>query len=106
MMRLSFVLGILLCGASAEAQTLYEGARLIVGDASPVIERSSIVVDGGRIVQVGELGKIKAPTLLIWGKEDIMIPVKCVEPFVRMKNCRVVMLEHCGHRPHSERPAT
>jgi pimeloyl-ACP methyl ester carboxylesterase len=53
----------------------------------------------------GRLHRIKAPTLLIWGKEDIMIPVKFVEPFVRMKNCRVVMLERCGHRPHSERPA-
>ena len=52
----------------------------------------------------GRLHKIQAPTLLIWGKEDIMIPVKFVEPFVRMKNCRVVILEHCGHRPHSERP--
>jgi pimeloyl-ACP methyl ester carboxylesterase len=53
----------------------------------------------------GRLHRIKAPTLLIWGKQDIMIPVKFVEPFVRMENCRVVMLEHCGHRPHSERPA-
>lgn len=50
------------------------------------------------------LGRIKAPTLLLWGKEDAMIPVKFVEPFVRMKNCRIVMLEHCGHRPHFERP--
>lgn len=50
------------------------------------------------------LGKIRAQTLLIWGKEDIMIPVKFVEPFVRMKDCRVVMLERCGHRPHAERP--
>jgi 2-hydroxy-6-oxonona-2,4-dienedioate hydrolase len=52
----------------------------------------------------GRLGKIRSPTLLIWGKEDIMIPVRFVEPFLRMKNCRVVMLEHCGHRPHAERP--
>jgi pimeloyl-ACP methyl ester carboxylesterase len=50
------------------------------------------------------LNKIKAPTLLLWGKEDYMIPVKFVEPFVGMKNCRVVMLEECGHRPHFERP--
>jgi pimeloyl-ACP methyl ester carboxylesterase len=42
--------------------------------------------------------------MLIWGKDDIMIPVRFVEPFVRMKNCRIVMLERCGHRPHSERP--
>jgi pimeloyl-ACP methyl ester carboxylesterase len=51
-----------------------------------------------------KLRKIKAPILLIWGKEDIMIPVKFAEPFVKMRNCRVVLLESCGHRPHAERP--
>jgi pimeloyl-ACP methyl ester carboxylesterase len=50
------------------------------------------------------LNRIKVPTLLLWGKEDYMIPVAFVEPFVKMKNCRVVLLEHCGHRPHFERP--
>jgi pimeloyl-ACP methyl ester carboxylesterase len=50
------------------------------------------------------LRRIKAPTLLLWGKEDAMIPVKFVEPFVKMKNCRIVMLESCGHRPHVDRP--
>lgn len=50
------------------------------------------------------LHKIKAHTLLLWGKEDYMIPVKFVEPFVKMKHCRIVMLENCGHRPHFERP--
>ena len=50
------------------------------------------------------LHRIRAPTLLIWGKADYMIPVKFVEPFVKMKNCRIVMLENCGHRPHFERP--
>jgi pimeloyl-ACP methyl ester carboxylesterase len=50
------------------------------------------------------LNRIKSPTLVLWGKEDYMIPVKLVEPFVNMKNCRIVMLENCGHRPHFERP--
>lgn len=50
------------------------------------------------------LHRIKAPTLLLWGKEDTMIPVRFVEPFVKMKNCRIVMLENCGHRPHVDRP--
>jgi len=53
----------------------------------------------------GRLHKIKAPTLLLWCKEDVMIPVRFVEPFVKMKNCRIVMLESRGHRPHVDRPA-
>lgn len=50
------------------------------------------------------LARVRSPTLLIWGKDDNMIPVKFVDPFVRMKNCRVVLLENCGHRPHVEMP--
>lgn len=51
-----------------------------------------------------KLHRIKADTLLIWGKEDQLIPVKYSIPFIRMKNCRMVLIEKCGHRPHVERP--
>jgi pimeloyl-ACP methyl ester carboxylesterase len=50
------------------------------------------------------LHRIKAPMLLLWGKEDHMIPVKFVQPFVKMKNCRIIMLENCGHRPYFAQP--
>lgn len=43
---------------AAEAQTIYEGARLIPGDGSPVIERSALVIQDGRIVQVGAPGAV------------------------------------------------
>jgi 2-hydroxy-6-oxonona-2,4-dienedioate hydrolase len=52
------------------------------------------------------LHKIKAKTLLIWGKEDRIIPVKFIEPFIKMKNCRLILLENSGHRPHVDKPAT
>lgn len=52
----------------------------------------------------GRLDKIKAPVLVIWGKDDTMIPVRFVEPFAKMKNSRIVLLERCGHRPHVDRP--
>lgn len=50
------------------------------------------------------LGRIKMPTLVLWGKDDIMIPVQYAEPFIKMKNSRVVLLENCGHRVHRDRP--
>lgn len=50
------------------------------------------------------LARIKAPTMLLWGKEDTMIPAKYAEPFFKMKNCRVVLLEGCGHRVHVDKP--
>lgn len=40
---------------------LFEGARLILGDASPPIERGAILVDGGRIRAVGAAGSVTAP---------------------------------------------
>ena len=40
---------------------LFEGARLIPGDASPAIERGAILVEGGRILAVGVAGSVTAP---------------------------------------------
>jgi pimeloyl-ACP methyl ester carboxylesterase len=48
---------------------------------------------------------IKAETLLIWGKNDRIIPVRFIEPFVKMENCRIILLEKCGHVPFISRPA-
>jgi len=44
-----------------------------------------------------QLNKIKAKTLLIWGKDDQIIPVNFIYPFIKMKNCRLILLENCGH---------
>jgi 2-hydroxy-6-oxonona-2,4-dienedioate hydrolase len=52
-----------------------------------------------------DTGSIKSHTLVIWGKEDLVIPVKFVSPFITMKNCRVNIIEKCGHTPHAEKPA-
>ncbi len=50
----------LLMSASAVAQTLYEGARLITGDGS-VIEDSAFVVQDALFTQVGRKGEVALP---------------------------------------------
>jgi 2-hydroxy-6-oxonona-2,4-dienedioate hydrolase len=51
------------------------------------------------------LSKITIPTLLIWGKHDTMIPTKYANDFVSsIKNCRLEIMENCGHTPHIEEP--
>ena len=45
----------------AQNATLYEGARLIIGDESPPIENSAFVVDGGRFTRIGQRGQVQAP---------------------------------------------
>ena len=42
--------------------------------------------------------------LVIWGKEDKIIPVRYAKPFINIPNCRLLIIESCGHRPHVERP--
>ena len=52
------------------------------------------------------LKKIQAKTLVVWGKDDDLIPVKYCEPFIsKMDNCRLLLIEKCGHRPHAEKPS-
>ena len=43
-----------------EAATLYEGARLIVGDGSG-IENSAFIVQNGRFSRIGTRGEVQAP---------------------------------------------
>src|SRR5436305_12745624 len=47
--------------APAQAQTLFEGARLITGDGG-VIENSAFLVTGNRISQAGRKGEVPLPS--------------------------------------------
>ncbi|MGD9906139.1 MAG: amidohydrolase family protein [Vicinamibacterales bacterium] len=54
------------CGGGPPAQapvdaTVFEGARVIVGDGSAPIENATVVVSGGRITQVGPAASVTAP---------------------------------------------
>jgi pimeloyl-ACP methyl ester carboxylesterase len=51
-----------------------------------------------------KIEKINTNMLLIWGKEDKMIPLKFIKPFMDHGNSRIIILEKCGHRPHVENP--
>ena len=46
---------------SRENVTLFEGARLIVGDGSTPVENSAFLVEGTRFASVGRAGEIEAP---------------------------------------------
>src|SRR5262245_33230908 len=47
--------------SQAPAVTVYEGARLIVGDGSAPIENSAFVVQNNRFTQVGRKGQVNVP---------------------------------------------
>jgi len=62
-----FTMALFVAGCSQPAPepqstaTVYEGARLIVGDESAPIENAVIVVDNGRITAVGASGQVTVP---------------------------------------------
>ncbi len=64
MKTLSLGVAAALLSVSLQAQvpaTLYEGARIIIGDSSPAIEQGAILVEGGVIAEVGSVAAVKAP---------------------------------------------
>lgn len=49
--------------------------------------------------------EISAPTLLIWGREDIVTPPEAAEQFAELiSDSRLVWFDTCGHAPMIEKP--
>ncbi|MBM4273607.1 MAG: alpha/beta hydrolase [Deltaproteobacteria bacterium] len=54
---------------------------------------------------VSQYPRIEVPTLIIWGRQDEIIPVEHGQRLHRdLKNSRLVIIEECGHNPHEEKP--
>ncbi len=52
-----------------------------------------------------DLGEIEHPTLLIWGKEDVVTPPSAGQGFTElMPNAELFWIDNCGHAPMIEAP--
>jgi pimeloyl-ACP methyl ester carboxylesterase len=52
------------------------------------------------------LPDIRCPTLVVWGGEDAVIPVRDADEYERLiDDCRKVVMDDTGHIPMAERPA-
>ena len=52
------------------------------------------------------LQKISVPSLIIWGEDDPVIPIKYADDFVSsIQDCRFYMMDNCGHTPYVDDPA-
>jgi pimeloyl-ACP methyl ester carboxylesterase len=52
------------------------------------------------------LARIQAPTLILWGEQDGMIPFSNAADYLHdMPNAKLVALPHLGHVPFEEDPA-
>jgi pimeloyl-ACP methyl ester carboxylesterase len=51
------------------------------------------------------LPRVANPTLIVWGREDRIVPLACGEQYGRLlPRARLAVLERCGHLPPLEHP--
>lgn len=52
-----------------------------------------------------EIHRIGTPTLVIWGRQDVVTPPEAADEFLsKIRGSRIVWLENCGHAPMIEHP--
>lgn len=52
-----------------------------------------------------KLAKISIPTMVIWGSQDQVIPIRNAELFVSsIRGCHYLEIKRCGHTPYVEEP--
>ncbi len=52
------------------------------------------------------LAKVTTPTLIVWGRQDAIIPVECGELYEKaIPNSGLKIIDNCGHSPALEKPA-
>ncbi len=72
------------------------------GDGYTIDQFIESVLRGDDVVD-GKLGGIKAPTMVIWGREDHLIPLPLGERLNKeIAGSQMVVLDHCGHVPQLE----
>jgi imidazolonepropionase-like amidohydrolase len=99
----TFVLaGALVAATSGQSGvTVFEGARVIVGNGQPAIENASFIVDGARFGQVGRTGDIKVPA----GAARVSLAGKTVMPTIvdthtHLSQTREQLIEDLKRRPY------
>lgn len=77
--------------------------RMSAGDGYTI---NSLIESVGRREDFldGELGKIKAPTLIVWGREDGLVLLSEGERLNKdIANSKLVVFDRCGHFPQVEK---
>jgi len=71
------------------------------------------LIKTARLIHAGRLGRyarrfqtIDVPTLVIWGRDDRVVPLRFAKRLARdLPNARLIVIDSCGHAPQNERPA-
>ena len=74
-------------------------------EATVAAKRAQIGPCGQRQVLVDELPRLRMPTLVTWGVQDMVVPHYQAQAAVaRLRRGHLASIPDCGHMPHVERP--
>jgi pimeloyl-ACP methyl ester carboxylesterase len=81
-------------------------ARRVAANDGFTIQRIIESILRGEDVLDDRLAQIKQPTLIIWGREDLLTPLAMAERFKKgIPHSELVVFDKCGHVPQLEQPA-
>ena len=80
-------------------------ARLAAGDGYTINSITESIIRGEDFLDE-TVKTIKRPTLIIWGREDGLLPLRDGERFNKdIAGSKLVIFDQCGHVPNFEKPA-
>ncbi len=78
--------------------------RVTAGDSYTVAQLLDAMIRGDDVLD-DRLQAINRPTLVLWGRDDKLIPLNFGERFHQeIANSRFRIIDNCGHMPQVERP--
>lgn len=82
-----------------------EAKRPGIGLAWRTFQNDEITWNGTRTCYLDRLGEIQAPTLILHGSKDSLVPVECArEAHERIRGSVLQWMEGCGHWPQRDNP--
>ncbi len=88
----------------AVIDTLY-AQKMARGDGYTVQRFIESIMRGEDVLD-GKLSALKTPTLIVWGREDLLTPLDGGQRFQKeIANSALFIIEKCGHVPQMEKPA-
>jgi len=74
-------------------------------EAQLATARSQVGLKGQREVLLDRLPELEAPTLVVWGERDrVLPPSQAREAMARLRNATLELAPDCGHLPQVEQP--
>ena len=79
-------------------------ARLAAGDGYTINSITQSIIRGEDFLD-DTVKTIKRPTLIIWGRQDGLVPLADGEHFNKdIAGSKLIVIDQCGHAPNAEKP--